>query len=163
MLDAKQRKHVAMQHAPLARTATFALALTTLSACMTVDEPPAPSVASPPQPVTSCPVIESRDWAAWVNAMPGPGATKQLIATGQVVLPTPGYTVTLTAGMADRSATPMQQLILTATPPTGMVTQVLTTQPVRYEGPAISMNYRAVRIMCGGEMLSEITDVPVAR
>lgn len=145
------------------RQALLILSLTTLSACMTVDEPSAPPTEPPAQPVASCPVIESRDWAAWVNAMPGPAATKQLIATGQVVLPTPGYTVTLTAGMADRSATPMQQLILTATPPTGMVTQVLTTVPVRYDGPAISMQYRAVRIMCGGQMLSEITDVPVAR
>jgi hypothetical protein len=132
-----------------------------LAGCATDDPPP---VEQPkPDPIASCPVIESRDWAAWVNAMPGPGATKQLIATGQVTMPTPGYTIALTAGMADRSATPTQQLILTATPPTNPVAQVLTTQPVRYQGPAISMNYRAIRIMCGGQMLSEIDDVPVAR
>lgn len=145
--------------------AIAAIALTALAACAGDDAPaepvPPPSV---PSPVTgSCPVIESRDWAAWVNAMPGPAATKELIVTGQVTLPTPGYAVTLTAGMADRSATPVQQLVLTATAPTGMVPQVLTTQAVRYQGPAISMNYRAIRIMCGGTMLTEITDVPVAR
>jgi hypothetical protein len=43
------------------------------------------------------------------------------------------------------------------------VAQVLTTASVRYQGPAISMTYRAVRIMCGGRALAEITDVPVAR
>ena len=146
------------------RTGAIAtLALAALTSCMpTADAPPA-NAEPPPASSSSCPVIESREWAAWVNAMPGPGATKELIATGQVVLPTPGYTVTLTAGMADRSATPVQQLILTATPPSGMVPQVLTTLPVRYQGPAISMNYKAVRIMCGGQMLSEIADVPVAR
>lgn len=147
---------------PIARAATT-LTLAALTACQPIDEPPPANPEPPAAPSASCPVIESSEWAAWVNAMPGPGSTKQLIATGKVVLPTPGYTVTLTAGMADRSATPMQQLILAATPPTGMVTQVLTTQPVRYEGPAISTNYRAIRIMCGGQMLSEITDVPVAR
>ncbi len=146
----------------LKRTAAT-LALAAVAACQPIDEPPPANAEPPPGPSASCPVIESRDWAAWVNAMPGPGATKELIATGQIVLPTPGYTVTLTAGMADRSATPVQQLILSATPPSGMVPQVLTTLPVRYQGPAISMNYKAVRIMCGGQMLSEITDVIVAR
>ncbi len=141
--------------------ATVAITFIALAGCA-ADEPE-PTAPPKPDPVTSCPVIESRDWAAWVNAMPGPGAKAQLIATGQVTMPTPGYTVTLTAGIADRSATPTQQLILTATPPSGPVTQVLTTQPVRYQGPAISMQYRAVRIMCGGQMLSEIDDVPVAR
>lgn len=147
---------------PLARTAAV-VALTALAGCANAEVPAEP--VEPPKlaPVASCPVIESRDWAAWVNAMPGPGASKELIATGQVTMPTPGYALTLTAGMADRSATPTQQLILTAVPPTGMVPQVLTTQAVRYQGPAISMNYRAVRIMCGGNMLSEIADVPVAR
>lgn len=146
----------------LARTAAV-LALTAAAGCAGVEAPADPVEPPKPAPVAACPVIESRDWAAWVNAMPGPGTTKELIATGQIVLPTPGYTVTLTAGMADRSATPTQQLILTATPPAGMVAQVLTTQSVRYQGPAISMQYRAVRIMCGGTMLTEIANVPVAR
>ena len=146
-----------MTKALLARNAAAALALLSLTNCQSINEPP------PSGPAASCPVIESRAWAAWVSAMPGPGATKELIAIGEIVLPTPGYTSTLKAGAADRSATPVQQLILTATPPSGIVPQVLTTQPVRYQGPAISMQYRAIRIICGGRMLSEITDVPVAR
>lgn len=143
------------------RQALPLLTFIALAGCTTDDPEPAPPPK--PAPVASCPVIESREWAAWVNAMPGPGASKELIVTGQLVLATPGYTVTLTAGIADRSATPVQQLVLTAAPPSGMVPQVLTTQGVRYQGPAISMQYRAVRIMCGGQMLSEIADVPVAR
>lgn len=140
--------------------ATFALMV--LTNCQPTDD--APPVSEPPsRPNASCPVVESRAWAAWVNAMPGPGATRQLIATGEIVLPTPGYKVTLTAGAADRSATPVQQLILDLTPPSGPVAQVLTTEGVRYQGPAISMQYRAVRIMCGGQMLAEITDVPIAQ
>jgi hypothetical protein len=147
---------------PLARTAAVVV-LTALAGCANAEAPAEPVEPPKPSPVASCPVIESRDWAAWVNAMPGPAATKELIVTGQVTLPTPGYAVTLAAGIADRSATPVQQLILTATPPTGMVPQVLTTQPVRYQGPAISMQYRGIRIMCGGTMLTEIADVLIAR
>jgi hypothetical protein len=147
---------------PFARTAA-AFTFAALAACTAMDEPADPAPPPKPAPVTSCPVIESSNWAAWVNAMPGPGATKELIATGEVTMPTPGYTLTLTAGMADRSATPVQQLILTATPPAGPVTQVLTTEKVRYQGPAITMTYRAVRIMCGGQMLGEVPDVPVAQ
>lgn len=146
-----------MTPSPIARVAAVAFALTALTNCQPIDEP----ADEPPR--AACAVIESRAWAAWVNAMPGPGATRELIATGEIVLPTPGFKVSLTAGAADRSATPVQQLILDLTPPSGPVAQVLTTESVRYQGPAISMRYRGVRIMCGGTMLAEITDVPVAQ
>lgn len=146
-------------------TALFALAV--LAACESVekaedDVPPPPSTTLPGRPGT-CAVIESRSWQAWVNAMPGPNAKASLIVVGEIVLPTPGYTATLTAGMADKSMRPVQQLILDLTPPAGPVAQVLTPVSVRYEGPAISMQYRGVRIMCGGAMLTEVDDVPVAR
>lgn len=71
-----------------------------LSACAAT---PAPT----PSP-TACAVGESRDWAAWVNRMPGPGATPTLHVTGKVDVPHGGYTVTARAGAADRSATPVQ-------------------------------------------------------
>lgn len=139
-----------------ARITIASLALVALTNCLPVDEP---TEETPPPQATACPVIESKAWAAWVNAMPGPGATRELFVTGEVVLPMPGYHIALTAGATDKSAT----LILNVTPPSGMVAQVLTTESVRYQGPAISMQYRGVRIMCGGKMLTEITDVPVAQ
>ena len=149
-----------MSFTPAARLTVASLALVALTNCQPIDEP---VEEVPPVQVGVCPLIESRAWAAWVNAMPGPGATRQLIVTGEIVLPTPGYQITLTAGAADRSATPVQQLILNAAPPSGVVAQVLTTESVRYQGPAISMQYRGVRILCGGKMLTEIMDVPVAQ
>ncbi len=151
-----------MNTTALARTA-LVLMLTTLAACVADEEPAPPPPAYEPPRGSACAVIESRTWAAWVNAMPGPKAANTLIVTGEIVLPTPGYTATLTAGMADRSARPVQQLILTLTPPDGVVAQVLTPTSVRYEGPAISQQYSGVRIMCGGAMLTEIDDVPVAQ
>ena len=76
--------------------------------------------------------------------------------TGEVDLPTPGYTVSLDLGPADRSAIPVQQLRLNTRAPTGIVTQVVTQYPVRYEGPTIAQQYRAVRVMCGGSELAEL-------
>ncbi|WP_425407817.1 hypothetical protein [Hyphococcus sp.] len=112
---------------------------------------------------TTCPLIGSRNWKAWVNAMPGPDARPTLIVEGDVDAPTAGYTFSWQEGVADRSAVPFQRLHLTANPPDGMAAQVITTQTVRYEGPAIAENYRAVAVMCGEELLADITDVMVTR
>lgn len=111
----------------------------------------------------ACPVIDSRNWSAWVNAMPGPDAKITLHVTGEIDLPTPGYEISWQAGMADRSMTPVQRLMLTLTPPDGMVAQVITTETVKYEGPALVKTYGGVIVMCGGEALAEIDDVTLAQ
>lgn len=111
---------------------------------------------------SSCPVIDSRDWAAWVNAMPGPDAVRTLIVTGEVDMPTPGYSIDITLGPADRMMPPGQYLDLSVTPPDGMVAQVVTPMPVRFETPAVYPEYRKIVVRCGGTLLAEITDVPVA-
>lgn len=144
----------------LSRLFAAAVAAAALAACTPTAEPP----AAPEQPETAaaCAVIESSDWAAWVNAMPGPGAQRTLIVTGRITLPTPGYTAALREGPADRSAMPVQQLILDLTPPSGMVSQALFTEEVRFEGTAIAQTYRGVRVMCAGSPLAEITEVQTA-
>ncbi|WP_428408055.1 hypothetical protein [Hyphococcus sp.] len=110
----------------------------------------------------ACPVIDSRNWSAWVNAMPGPDAKLTLHVTGEIDLPTPGYDIAWEPGIADRSMTPVQRLMLTATPPEGMAAQVFTTETVKYEGPALVKTYGGVIVLCGGEPLAEITEVMVA-
>lgn len=143
----------------LSRLIAAALSAAALAACHT---PPA-ETPMPEQPAAgNCAVIESSDWAAWINAMPGPGAQRTLIVTGRIMLPTPGYTITLREGPADRSANPVQQLILDLAPPGGMVSQVITTAEVRYEGPAIAQTYRGVRVMCAGAAIADITEVQTA-
>ena len=114
------------------------------------------------QPADACAVLESRDWRAWVNAMPGPDAAATLIVEGEVDMPTPDYEFAWEVGMADRSAIPMQRLHFKATPPEGMAAEVITTEAVRYEGPAIAQSYRAVVVVCGDETLAEIEDVTTA-
>jgi len=126
-----------------------------VSACATPTEPPPPPLPTP----SACAVGESRDWAAWVDRMPGPGATPTLHVTGKVDVPHGGYTVTSRAGPADRSATPVQQIIVETSLQSGMHTQAITTHDVHYQGPAIAQHYRGVRVMCGGRQLAEITEV----
>jgi hypothetical protein len=138
------------------RLSIAAIGFLALAGCHTA---PPPASAGGQTTARNCTVIESRAWSAWVNRMPGPGAVATLHVEGQIDLPTPGYMAVLREGPADRSAVPTQQLILELSPPNGMVTQVVTTEAVRYQGPAIAAQYRGVAIMCGGQRIAEITDV----
>ena len=141
----------------IAAMATLGAALGACATSETAVTPEPPTAAAPA--ANTCAVIESSDWKAWVNRMPGPGATPTLIVEGQVTLPTPGYAVTLKLGRADRSMTPVQQLILETTPPSGQVMQVLTPQTARIDTPAIGAKYKAVQIVCNGNVIAEITDI----
>lgn len=130
-----------------------------LAACQTPAPAPEPTPMPNPTP-SACAVLDSRDWSAWINRMPGPDATPTLHVTGKVDLPNPGYTVTVRDGPADRSAQPAQQIIIETAQRSGMFTQVITTAEVNYVGPVIAPSYRAIRVMCGGRQLAEITDIP---
>jgi hypothetical protein len=143
--------------------AACALALAACGQTSATTEPTPAPVVDAPAAANACAVIANRNWTAHINAMPGPNAQRTLIVSGEVDLPTPGYTVTLDLGLADRSAIPVQQLTINTTAPTGIVPQVVTQYPVRYEGPAIAQQYRAVRVMCGGQQLAEITDIVTAQ
>ena len=126
-------------------------------------EPPAKTEPAPPTKKNDCAILESSNWQAWVDAMPGPDATPTLHVTGEIVLPTPGYTIEWQMGALDRMQPPGQRLSISTTPPDGMVTQVITTVEVAYAGETAITNYREVIVSCGGEMLATISDVVVAQ
>jgi len=141
----------------------LAALIAALGACQTPPIVPAPEPTPAPSPSPSaCAVLDSRDWEAWIDRMPGPGATSTLHVTGQLDLPHAGYSVTVRDGPADRSATPTQQIIIETTQRSGMHAQVVTTADVTYQAPAIAQTYRSIRVMCGGRQLAEIGDVPGA-
>lgn len=147
-----------------AAAAAFALAACSPPAADESAEtpPPVESAQTDVQPAAAgCAVADSRNWTAHINALPGPNAQRTLVVSGEVDLPTPGYTVTLREGPADRSAQPVQQLILETTAPSGMVTQVITPTEVSYSGPALGA-YSGINIMCGGASLATINEVPQA-
>jgi hypothetical protein len=136
-----------------ALSAPLAAALS-LSACATY---PAEDSA-----MASCPHV-SRDWQAWINAMPGPDAKRTLHITGNVDMPTPGYSVKLVEGPADRMQPPGLRFQLEVTPPDGPVTQVITPAEVNYSAPTPYSQIREIMISCGDRPLATITEVPVAQ
>jgi hypothetical protein len=107
-----------------------------------------------------CPVIDSRGWSAWLDTMPSLEPGPRLHIYGEVDLPTPGYTVEWREGPADRANPPGQRMTLILTPPDGMVAQVVTPTPVKYQAKATYPAYRAIYVICGGKPLAEINDVP---
>ncbi|MFN3608338.1 MAG: hypothetical protein ACK4Y9_04670 [Hyphomonas sp.] len=152
----------------------FALAAASsaaLAACQT-PAPEAPALAPPAaespvivgeKPVTdACAVLESRNWEAWVNRMPGPNATPAIHVVGQVDVPTGGYTFDWKVGPMDRSMTPALKLDLIPVKPTGMATMAITPEDVHYVGPLAGSAYRSITVTCGGQTLAEITEIPDA-
>ncbi len=107
---------------------------------------------------TDCPVLESRNWSARIE---GGGDTRRLQVSGEIDLPTPGYSASWSEGPADRRMPPAQHLLLELTAPTEMVAQVVTRLPVEYEGVATYAEYRAILVRCGSVVLASITDIEV--
>lgn len=125
------------------------------------------AAATPETGLPGCPVIEASGWRAQVAPVEGEDGL-QLIVEGTVLLPTPGYAVSLTPGMADRSARPVQVIELQAQAPTGMVPQVLSVYDLRLVTPSIGQvidsqpPYRGVRLVCGGTEIAAIETVELA-
>jgi hypothetical protein len=117
----------------------------------------------PPGPDLSCPISTSRDWRAWVNAMPGPGARPMLIVTGKVQTPTGGYYVSFDRELQIRKSYPAQAFAtLRAAPPTQPATQAVVIHDLRGEWP-LSGPVGSVEIRCGSETLATIAPVETAR
>ena len=142
-----------------------------LAACQTpAAEAPALAPSEAEQPVIvgatpvaeTCAVLESRNWAAWVNRMPGPDATPTVHVTGQVDVPTGGYGFEWEVGPMDRSMTPALRLKIVPQKPDGMATMAITREDVHYTGPVAGAGYRSITVTCGDKTLAEIAEVPDA-
>ncbi len=105
-----------------------------------------------------CPIYETRAWHAWVDQAGEDGANR-LIVFGQVDLPSPGYAIDWEQGPMDRMNPPSLRLRLTATPPDGVVIQVITPTDVTLALPTAESSFRSVFILCGDRSLVEIPEV----
>jgi hypothetical protein len=129
-------------------------------------QPPPPGAAypdGPPRP-PECPITASRDWSAWVNAMPGPGSRgPALVVRGKVVTPTGGYQVAFDRTMQIRRGQPPQAFVtLFVAPPDGTVaSQAASTHEVRWEWP-LNQPVGSVIVRCGENTLAEITNIQTA-
>ena len=115
----------------------------------------------PPPP--ECPITASRDWSAWVNAMPGPGARPTLVVRGKVVTGTGGYQVAFDRNMQVRRGQPPQAFVTlyVAPPEAAAASQVPSTHEVRWEWP-LSQPVGSVVVRCGDKTLAEITNIQTA-
>ena len=111
--------------------------------------------------VADCPVFDSRDWSAWIDAQP-PGPPR-LHIRGEVDLPTPGYKALWRIGAADRMMPPGVRFHLSFEKPDGIVSQVISTESIAYKGEASYPDYRVIYVMCGERTLAEINEIPTAQ
>lgn len=108
----------------------------------------------------ACAVLDSRDWEAWVNRMPGPDASPAIHVIGKVDVNTGGYTFNWEVGPMDRSMTPALRLKLIPVAPTDAALMAISTEEVQYTGPLAGSAYSSVTVTCGGQTLAEITEIP---
>jgi len=141
----------------------LALAALSLAACGVFSDhsKEVPDGISPTESSVTCPVLESKNLKAWINAMPGT-TEPTLNISGEIVLPTGGYTVGVRPGPLDRRQPPTQRVILDLVKPDGAALQALTTETVSGQLSDALPAYRAVVVVCGDTTLAEITDIETA-
>ena len=110
-----------------------------------------------PEDTTSCSVMESRNWHAWIDLVAED--EPRLNISGEVDLPTPGYKVEWQPGILDRRNPPAQRISISLIPPEGIVTQVITPTEVSFTMRSPILKYRSVAIYCGDNLLADIPDV----
>ena len=121
---------------------------------------PAPAQV-PFAPAPDCPIVDSGEWAAWVDAMPGPNSRPRLMVSGKVRVPTGGYRAFF-AEMRVAECYPVQIFLdLAVTPPSGPATQAITTIDVRGEWP-IAPPVGSVAIRCGQQVIGRIDEIVTA-
>ena len=114
--------------------------------------------SSPAASPADCPVTGSSDWAAWVNAMPGPDSKPTLIVTGKVTVPSGGYSFEWNDVRVAESYPVQVSVTLKPIPPSGPATQAVTIENVRGSWP-MSDPVGAVTIRCGSQVLTRISPV----
>lgn len=105
---------------------------------------------SGPNKPTDCPMMSSSDWAANLSSPVAPETKRVLTVTGKVTVNTGGYKVSLAPGATMEMQPPIQQMILTVTPPAPdkIVTQSVMTLPVKGLVQNAYPAYSAVTITC---------------
>ena len=123
-----------------------------------LSEPLEPETSTSKSPNTrTCVAMNSRNWHASIDRQAN--KKPRLNISGEVDLPTPGYTVTWKPGILERKQPATQNLSVSFTPPEGIVIQVITSTKVSFTMPSEILEYRSVQIYCGDQKLAEIQGV----
>jgi hypothetical protein len=91
-------------------------------------------------------IIDTSDWYAWVNRMPGPGATPTFYVTASVTVAHPGIDVSLVKAPPTPGQPRRLNLQLRVTRRPGAWPQVVVTKSVRYEESPYQDAYDLVNI-----------------
>lgn len=109
--------------------------------------------------VEGCPIASSRDWRAWINAMPGPDSRPRLMVTGTVVARSGGHQFRFQPMLQIRESYPAQAFAtLEVIEPQGPSTQALVTHDLRWEWP-VDQQIGSVEIRCGSDTLATISPI----
>lgn len=108
-----------------------------------------------------CPVLSAGDWAAWINAMPGPGSRPTLIVTGKVSAPSGGWTFAWRDARVMESYPVQVAVDLQATPPAGGATEAIVVHDLRFEMP-LAPPVGSVTVRCADRVLARIAPVETA-
>lgn len=106
----------------------------------------------------NCPAHDSRNWHAWIDRGTENGE-KRLVVTGQVDLPTPGYSALWENGPLDRMSPPTLRFRMTLTAPSGIAAQVITQEDLTVTQPTDLSECKAVKVLCGDRILADIANV----
>jgi hypothetical protein len=98
------------------------------------------------------PLLLKETFKAWIDRMP-PGGPK-LIVVGEVQVPTGGWHAGLTRRSPQGINPDILILDVSAQAPSGMVTQVITTIPLRYEERPPVHQYTQVTIVDGHDQVT---------
>jgi hypothetical protein len=98
------------------------------------------------------PLLLKETFKAWIDHMP-PGGPK-LIVTGDVQVPTGGWQVTLTRRSPQGINPDILLLDVSAQAPNGMVTQVISIIPLRYQAGPPLHPYTQVTVSDGGDAVT---------
>lgn len=128
--------------------------LVAVTGCVEADPKDAPAPSN-------CSILEAQDAQAWINGMPGPGYPKMNI-TFKAMMPTPGYSFAAEVTSIMEMDPPSYVVNVTATPPSGMVIQVLSEEEVRVDVPVQQTEAASVEITCGGATLFTVDQVETA-
>jgi hypothetical protein len=103
--------------------------------------------------------LETGEWAAWENRMPG--GPRALHVTGEVVVRHAGYDCTLAPAEPQGFNPAILMLELTVEEKPGMHAQAIQTRGVRFDLEGYVGGYTAISILHEGEVIADIERIPV--
>lgn len=108
---------------------------------------------------TTCPVLKSEKWHAWLDTYQQPEGSYRLKVSGEILLPNPSYKIEWSEGPTDRMTPPGIRLLLNPVEAEGMSIQVITQIKVEYKTETPVPSYKHVSIYCKGKLLAQIQGV----